>query len=96
MSDHLARAKDEAGRHHDPSLPTTANSPDERTVPYLLAGLLDAQIALVEEQRTANLIAILTARDASGQSALDMHQLGSAIRQIEQRLGLLTPPGQPA
>lgn len=47
MSEHLARAKDQADWAFGDG-PCSAGSPDERTVPYLLAGILDALIAIAE------------------------------------------------
>ena len=48
MGEHLDRARDEAGRHHVPGGCSTADSPDERTVPSILVGILDALIAIAE------------------------------------------------
>lgn len=46
--DRLRRARDEADRHYQPSGWSTADSPDERTVPGILAGILDALIVIAE------------------------------------------------
>jgi hypothetical protein len=54
--------------------------------------LTNAVEQLAYEQRTANLIAILTARDVSGQSAFSTEQMGAAIEEIETRLGLSSTP----
>ena len=48
MSIHLDRARDEAGHHRIPSHVSTASSPDERTVPSILVGILDALIAIAD------------------------------------------------
>lgn len=48
MSEHLQRACDEAGRHHQPGAPSSANSPDERTVPGILVGILDALVSIAD------------------------------------------------
>lgn len=47
-TDRLARARDEADRHHVPDGWSTASSPDERTIPSILAGILDALIVIAE------------------------------------------------
>lgn len=46
--DRLARARDEADRHHVFGGWSTASSPDERTVPSILAGILDALIVIAD------------------------------------------------
>lgn len=56
--DHLTRARDEAGRHHDPDQFSTAQSPDGRTVPSLLSGILDALIAIAERMPDTSQTAI--------------------------------------
>lgn len=48
MTTNLDRAREEAGRHHTPGGYSTADSPDGRTVPSILAGILDALIAIAE------------------------------------------------
>lgn len=47
MSELLARAKDTANWDASQG-PGTSHSPDERTIPALLAGILDALIALAD------------------------------------------------
>lgn len=47
-TDRLARARAEADRHHTSGGHSTADSPDERTVPSILAGILDALIAIAD------------------------------------------------
>lgn len=46
-SEHLARAKAIADQDASGG-PITSGSPDERTIPFLLAGILDALIAIAE------------------------------------------------
>lgn len=43
----LARAR-EAAEWDASQSPSTSHSPDERTIPFLLAGILDALIAIAE------------------------------------------------
>lgn len=50
-NDRLARAGAEADRHHASGGFSTADSPDERTVPSILAGVLDALIVIADSLR---------------------------------------------
>lgn len=87
--DHLAHAK-EQGQYTG----RWADSPDERSIPSVLGVLAHATIALAEEQRTTNLIAVVTGVLPNGAGAFPPPATWAAQAEILRRLGLTTPPGE--